>query len=72
MVISSNNSGDGESNGTFEEPSGLRHAIMIWNAAIVNNFVAYPDLNETKIAVTQSIAAILFCGADPIFHSGHA
>ena len=63
---------DGETNGYFKEPSGLSHAIKIWNAAIENNFVAFSYLEKSKSYITQSISAVLFCEADPIFHSGYS
>jgi hypothetical protein len=65
-------SADGKTNGYFKEPSGLSYAIKIWNAAIVNNFVAFSYLEKSKSYITQSISAVLFCEADPIFHSGYS
>ena len=71
-ACSPKHSTDGKTNGYFKEPSGLSYAIKIWNAAIVNNFVAFSYLEKSKSYITQSISAVLFCEADPIFHSGYS
>jgi hypothetical protein len=62
----------GKQHEQFEEPSGLRHAIMIWTKAIHWGYVQIPkDREEAKVCMRNAISAILFCGIDPIFHNGH-
>jgi hypothetical protein len=56
----------------LEEPSGLRHAMMIWTKAIQGGYVQIPqECEKAKICMTYAISAVLFCGMDPIFHNGH-
>jgi len=56
----------------LEEPSGLRHAMMIWTKAIHGGYVQMPENREkAKVCMTNAISAVLFCGIDPVFHNGH-